>query len=1158
MTTDIALGGLAPVVAKSVFGGLVLTPRPFAREDEVSLHALPDNLTIAEMIASLEASGALDPALRPWVRVTVGAARLARADWSSAKPKAGDTVVVDVAPMAKSNPVRTLLQIAVVALAAFVGGAIGGLPGALASAAISVAGIMLVNAIAPIKQPELSARDPRYSLSGGSNAATPHEAIPIVMGRRRVYPPRCANWYTLTVANVVYLRMMFQPCVGWVDHDDPRLGQTSLSSYDGVTIRWRTKPDEVLTPLWFDDTPMEDSLGVPITPEAGWVTRTAPMEADTLSVDVAFMAGLFETKESSGNPKNRSVTFEFRYGPRGGSPDTATACPWTTGGLKTFTRDDMDAYREGHDWAVARGEYDVHMRRVTAAAPNSRISDELTWVCLRAFKDDPAVRDLTGVPWIELEIKATEQLQGVPNDFNFIATSMVKQATADGPGDDWIVSRNPADLYLAASYDPFSDVELDDDERFFAAIAAWRAVCAAQGWTCDLAEQSELSVAELLQRTAATGRARPSLDFGALSVVVDWEKPSPKQMFTARNVSGFQGEMVYPTEVHGLRLRFQNQDKDYADDLITVFAEGYDLDNATLYESLDVRDKSDPDQVEWEGARLLAERRLRPETFTFEQDVEYLTAVEGARAWLAHHVALVGQVSGRVAARVIDVEDPTRMGLRLDELVVMEDGRSYDLAWRSSEDVPLQVFALETVEGQSNIVWFAMPAPDVDDQPEDGDLVTVFEHAVELLDVVIDRIKPKEGMKAQISCVSYAPELQTIGDGPIPAYRTGASRPPGLASAIVKRRTDRGVDQAIQNNNTAVEEAGKGIEAINGGTGLIAGRTGTEIVTSLDLNGETIAEEILTNALFRAAQAALLYLDGVPIGTVLEEEQEERIDGDTAIVALFSLLGAKNGDGTAFILNGSSVKVTPDQSLAAFLSFISSTLGDGTVTITELREALNGQEARAALSIDNNGRITGYEITSTAEGGEIAMVSDRFKWVDPDDTTGATAIIAMAYESGRWVLSDELYVRKIVADTIIAEHFTLGSVETPTLQDNSVTNRIRAAQSTPTAGTGFDVVEFEYDIDIDYDADFEIDGNANFLDGGGNGPSYHSSSIKLLINDVEVANNSQPGANAMTQLSTFGGAECDGGTTVNVKMTVMTKPDDDYDRLNFRVRWYYK
>ena len=842
------------------FNGVVVAPRPF-EADAVALHAMPEGWTIAQMVERLEADGALDPAVRPWLRVVLNDRMLPADEWS-AVPAIGDALVIEVAAMARSNPVRTLLQIAVVALATFVGGALGGVPGAIASAAITIGGMAIVNAIAPIKQPDVAQRQERYSLDGGSNSAAPHEAMPIVLGRRRIYPRRCANWYTRTVNNVVYLRMMFQPSVGWVDHASPRLGETDVESYQGVTLRWRTRPDEAIEPIYFGNiTPLEKGWGVPITADAGWVTRAFPMEADTLSADFSFMAGLYETKESSGNPKNRSVTFEFRYGPRGGDPAAATACPWTVGGLKTWTRDKLDAWREGFNWNVPRGEYDMHMRRVTADPGNTaKISDELTLVCLRAFRNEAAVADLTGKPWIEMEIQASEQLNGVPQDFNFIATSIVPQATAAGPG-ALIATRNPADLYLAASYPPFSDVELDEDERNFAAIAAWRATCAARGWNCDLAENGELSVGELLQRVAAMGRARPTLDFGALSVVVDWEKPLPRQMFTPRNVSGFVGELNYAEEIHALRLRFQNEDKNYDDDIAVVFAPGYDLDTATLYSAVEIRDKSNLDEVEREGVRLLAEPRLRPETFTFEQDWESLAIGEGDRAYLAHHVALVGEVSGRVAAQVVDLDTPGRKGLRLDELVVMEAGRSYDLAWRPSADAAVVVLPLDTVVGQGDHVWFPLPAPA--NLPQPGDLVTVFEHAVELLDVVVNRISPAEGLKAEISCVPYAPELQALVEGEIPAYRTAASRPGGIASASIVKRTVRAVDQVIEQIGGAVDEAGKGIEAIGDGTGMVAGRPGSE------LNAAVAAADALGAAANLAASTALSALQDPSNGALV-------------------------------------------------------------------------------------------------------------------------------------------------------------------------------------------------------------------------------------------------------------------------------------------------
>lgn len=805
--------------AVAAYGGVVLAPRPFCPDAEITLHAAREGATVLEIIEALEASAALDPALRPWVRVTLGDEEVAAGRWAVTRPRAGVTVFVEVAPMGGSNAVRALLQIAVLALSFFVSTMVGGIPGMVLAAAINIGGNMLINALVPIKQPEPPRRDARYSLNGAGNAARPHDVEPIVLGRRRIYPPRCANWYTRVELNKVYLRQMFRPSVGWVERASPRLGQTPLESYEGVTIRWNTKPSDGLTPSYFARTPAEDSLGLPVKP-GGWVSRTAPMAADSLSIDVAFQAGLYRIKRS-GEIDPLPIDYEFRYGPVGGDPASATPIPFGTSGVITFLNPPdgprTSAFRLGYEWAVTLGQYDVHIRRVSPDYDNpTKIFDELTWICLRAFRNEPAVRDAADGPWIELELQATDQLSGLPDDFNFIATSLVRQVTADGPGDTWIASRNPADLFVAASYPPFSDLDLDADERAFPALADWRALCASEGWTCDLAEFSELSVGELLQRCAAAGRARPTLDFGALSVLVDWEKPAPRQLFTPRNVQGFRGQLLYPDDTHALRVRFANQDKDYDDDTLVVFAldaEGdpYDLDTATVYESIEIRDKTDPAAVELEAARILAERILRPELFTFDQDLEFLTVREGSRAALMHHVALVGTMSARVVERVEDIPGD-RVGLRLDARVPMVADHSYDLVWRRSADAANQTLALDLEVGRFDTVWFTADM-DPEDGPAVGDLVAVTDHTLGLLDVIIDRITPREGLKAEIACRAYAPELQAVGEDPIPAYHTAAARPATMGSALIGRTSlDR--DRALVGVMGGLEEAALMIEGM--------------------------------------------------------------------------------------------------------------------------------------------------------------------------------------------------------------------------------------------------------------------------------------------------------------------------------------------------------
>ena len=290
--------------AAAAYGAVVLSPRPFARDADITLHAAREGATVAEILDALETSGALDPGLRPWARVTIGDEEIAPSAFARVRPRSGQTVFVEIAARGGSSALRTLLQVAVIALASWAGGLVGGVMGAVLSAAIMIGGNLLINALVPVKQPDAGKRDPRYSLHGAGNAARPHEVVGVVLGRRRIFPSRCANWYTRSDLNKVYLRMMFQPSVGWLERASPRLGQTPLETFDGATIRWNTKPSDGLTPIWFDRTPAEDSLGLPIKSTTDWVTRTAPMEADSLSIDVGFLAGLYKTKDS-GRPESR-------------------------------------------------------------------------------------------------------------------------------------------------------------------------------------------------------------------------------------------------------------------------------------------------------------------------------------------------------------------------------------------------------------------------------------------------------------------------------------------------------------------------------------------------------------------------------------------------------------------------------------------------------------------------------------------------------------------------------------------------------------------------------------------------------------------------------------------------------------------------------------
>ena len=799
---------------------LILPPKPFGPET-VTLD-VPHGLTLAEILDLAEAEGRLDGGLAFLLVVTIGPHRVPPALWHRVRPKPGARVLVWYAPQdgggggGGSNPLKFLLQVAIVigaAVATFFGGPLAGL-------AVTLLGGLLVNALFPIHQPTPTQRTQRYSLSGANNRTRPNLPATILLGRRRIFPARAASAYTRLSGQDVYLRMLLQPCVGWCDHSAPWIGRTPLEQYHDVTVHWRTRPDETATIEYFTETPGETNVSIELKSIGGWTTRAAPINATRLSVDIAFLAGLYGINKSSGEPKDtRTVAIEVRYGLRGVAPASATPAPIGSAGVVTFTMATVDSYRQNFEWAVAAGDYEVHMRRVTAdkATDDNRTYDNSHWLTLRAFAPGCPIVDLANTPWIEIEIKATDQLNNIVDDFSFVATSLVQAVGATGPSGPLIASRNPADLFAAATFAPLSDLLLDADERDYAALATWRALCAAKGWHCDLIEENEVSVGELLQRIAACGRAKPSLDFGALTVVVDDAKPAPRQLFAARNVHTFRGELGYPDRVDGLRLRFANEDKDYADDTVTVYAPGYGPLTASRFESTELRERCNVAEVERVGQRLIAERISRPEVFRFDQDLECLVVREGDRALLAHPAALIGQVGARVHTTLArGAGASAQAGIRLDEIVTTAAGTHYAFAWRNQAGVSTAEM-LADAPGDTTDLWFPIgsaPSPG----PQPGDLGMFGERSTGTLDVIVLRILPKDALTAEISCVDYAPALQVLDAIDVVSDRTPPNSPPPTRAAPPWRRGETPSEALLtQFGGLLAETAGQTLALVDDG-----------------------------------------------------------------------------------------------------------------------------------------------------------------------------------------------------------------------------------------------------------------------------------------------------------------------------------------------------
>uniref|UniRef100_UPI003CE76398 hypothetical protein n=1 Tax=Caulobacter sp. DWP3-1-3b2 TaxID=2804643 RepID=UPI003CE76398 len=308
--------------------------------------------------------------------------------------------------------------------------------------------------------------------------------------------------------------------------------------------------------------------------------------------------------------------------------------------------------------------------------------------------------------------------------------------------------------------------------------------------------------------------------------------------------------------------------------------------------------------------------------------------------------------------------------------------------------------------------------------------------------------------------------------------------------------TAKGVENPGSNTDLGEVTVG-GVDA-----GAVAGRPSQQVVDDFDLDVLNLARQVLVQGTFRATTSELM--DGA------------RTDIDQLVAIQ----------------------------------------GQHQVFITDLRSVDAGTGiGHAVFAVRSDDSVVGVEYLTDGSIGEINFLANILGVTDPNGVGPPTKVLE--YVAGKWRFKDTIYVQKLIANIVETQHLVIGGVITDRLADNAVSNRLRGADATFVSGTGFDVEEFSYTITLPEDADVELDGSANFLDGGGHGPSYHASSIKLFIDGAQINHNTQTGALAMQQLGTGGGASCPAGT-YTVSMTCATKPDDGYDNLNFRIRWFFK
>ena len=642
-----------------------LWPHPLTADGRrTRVRAVPPGANLQTLIAA-EWPGAADHLV-----AAVDGRPVPREAWRSTELTDGQIVTLRGALAGDdSDPLRVLLQIVVLVAAFYVAGLWPGIAfgtvtwGQLASAAVLIAGQLIINAIAPPRlpdRPERARPEPVYSLTGGANRARPYEPLLLVLGSHRVFPDLGAAGYTEYAGVNQFLHSIFHFGLGDLDIEDLRIGDSELDDFEEVETQW-AGADGALT-LVAGNVDTEAGAALEGT---DWVQRTSADDTDLIGIDLT--GSLFQVS-GGGDVQRRTVTIEVEYWPEGDTTDKETA-------TVTLEHAATSPFRQTLVYHLDEtGTWVVRIKRTTAPSTSDRVHDDIVWAALRSYQPDSG--DYTGQTRLAVRIRATGQLSGRLNRLS----ASVSQKIPVWNGTAWSapqVSSNPAWLYrwyargikigsslvagigLAAS-------RIDDD-----VIKLWGAWCDQKELGCNLVIDRARSHAEVLTTIAQCGRASPSWGTGRLGVVWDQAAQPVTALFTPANVvaGSFEVDYVAGKAADEIVCRYVDPDLDWQWNSVRRTVPGATTpDNSVTLTLTGVTDREQAAaECNLQAARqVYHRRRLR-----WEAGAEGLAVARGDVVRLTH-----GLIDGGSAGRLLG---GTTTALTLSRTISLSGASDYML-----------------------------------------------------------------------------------------------------------------------------------------------------------------------------------------------------------------------------------------------------------------------------------------------------------------------------------------------------------------------------------------------------------------------------------------------------------------------------------------------
>lgn len=435
---------------------------------------------------------------------------------------------------------------------------------------------------------------------------------------------------------------------------------------------------------------------------------------------------------------------------------TFTASRRTLGAATIVGSSSHPVYSSFRFTPKAAGQYKIRVSRVsTDGLFSMQTADDLTWGALTtAFTNPPVVTTKRHV-FMELRIKATDQLNGQIQNLSAVAIQPLEVYNPSTKTWSRETTSNPAWVFCDLLTGEVNKKAVPKSRLHMDSILSWAEYCEEiptpppgqeylePRFQCNFILDYDSTLQEVLNSVGGAAQASLNIIDGKYGVLVDRFKTTPVQIFTPRNSSGFSSARFYAPHPHGVKVKYIDPNLAWEISESIVYDNGYDKESATEFDELTSFACTNHEQAWRFGRYMLAQNRLRQETISILVDFENLICTRGDYVQITQDVM---QIGGR-PARVKSVDGNI---IFIDDSLDIDPDLSYGYTFRSKTG---------TISRSTATVLSASSFQLDGDLPETGDLIVIGETDRLVLDCLVKSIQPNDDLSAQLTLVERANEI---------------------------------------------------------------------------------------------------------------------------------------------------------------------------------------------------------------------------------------------------------------------------------------------------------------------------------------------------------------------------------------------------------------